>query len=284
MKNILINVSGKIDSSYISAIKEIKKVADSLKISFFIVGALARDIIMEHFYEIKTPRMTMDIDLGIKVSSWNKFDKLINTLEKSGEFKKLKEKHRVLYNNIIIDIVPFGGISNENARISWPPENEVVMSVMGFNEVYNYSTLVRLQNNPILEVKIPTLPGLAILKLFAWRDSFPNRLKDAEDLLFIMKNYENAGISDKLYKSELQLLESEDFDNQIAGIVLLGKEMSKICTNQTIEYLRKIIDEETSENSDFNLIRDMLLPKRDDFNRILYLLKKLKEGIYYQRE
>jgi hypothetical protein len=29
MKNILIDISGKIDSSYISAIKEIKKVADS---------------------------------------------------------------------------------------------------------------------------------------------------------------------------------------------------------------------------------------------------------------
>ncbi|MBA7689636.1 hypothetical protein ES703_98144 [subsurface metagenome] len=284
MKDILIDISGKLDNSYIAAIKEIKKIADSLKISFFIIGALARDIIMEYFYEIKAPRMTMDIDLGIKISRWKQFDKLINTLEKSGEFKKLKEKRRVLYNDILIDIVPFGDISDKNERISWPPENEVVMSVMGFNEVYNYSTLVRLQNNPTLEEKIPTLPGLAILKLFAWKDNFPNRSKDAEDLLFIMKNYENAGIFDKLYKSELQLLESEDFDNQVAGIVLLGKEMSKICTNQTIEYLRKIIDEETSKNSDFNLIRDMLLPKRDDFNRILYLLKKLKEGIYYQRK
>jgi len=284
MKNILIDISGKLDSSYIAAIKEIKKVADSLKISFFIIGALARDIIMEYFYEIKAPRMTMDIDLGIKISRWKQFDKLINTLEKSGEFKKLKEKRRVLYNDILIDIVPFGDISDKNERISWPPENEVVMSVMGFNEVYNYSTLVRLQNNPTLEVKIPTLPGLAILKLFAWKDNFPNRSKDAEGLLFIMKNYENAGIFDKLYKSELQLLESEDFDNQVAGIVLLGKEMSKICTNQTIEYLRKIIDEETSENSNYNLIKDMLLTKRGDFNRILYLLKKLKEGIYYQRK
>ncbi|MBE3128853.1 MAG: nucleotidyl transferase AbiEii/AbiGii toxin family protein, partial [Actinobacteria bacterium] len=243
MKNILINISGKIDSSYISAVKEIKKVADSLKISFFIIGAFARDIIMEHFYEIKATRMTMDIDLGIKVSSWNKFYKLINTLEKSGKFRKSKEKHRVLYDDIIIDIIPFGGVSGKNEKIIWPPENEIVMSVMGFNEVYNYSTLVRLQNNPILEVKIPTLPGLAILKLFAWRDNFPNRSKDAEDLLFIMKNYGNVEISDKLYKSELQLLKSEDFDNQVAGIVLLGKEMSKICTNQTIEYLRKIIDE-----------------------------------------
>lgn len=283
MKNILIDVSGKIDNSYILAIKDIKKVADYLKISFFIIGAFARDIIMEYFYEIKAPGMTMDIDLGIKVSSWNKFDKLINTLEMSGKFKKLKGKHRILYNDIMVDIIPFGGISGKNERIIWPPENEVIMSVVGFNEVYNHSTLVRMQNNPKLEVKISTLPGLAILKLFAWRDSFPDRSKDAEDLLFIMKDYENAGIFDKLYESELQLLESEDFDNQIAGIVLLGKEMNKICTDQTIEYLRKIIDEETSEDSDFNLVRDMLLYRTDDFNRILYLLNKLKEGIYYQR-
>ena len=65
MKDILIDISGKLDNSYIAAIKEIKKIADSLKIPFFIIGALARDIIMEYFYEIKAPRMTMDIDLGI---------------------------------------------------------------------------------------------------------------------------------------------------------------------------------------------------------------------------
>ncbi|MBA7549621.1 hypothetical protein ES705_42111 [subsurface metagenome] len=35
MKNISIDISGKIDSSYISAIKEIKKATDSQKISFF---------------------------------------------------------------------------------------------------------------------------------------------------------------------------------------------------------------------------------------------------------
>jgi len=56
MKNILIDISGKLDDSYNDAIREIKKAADSLKISFFIVGALARDIIMEYFYKIKAPR------------------------------------------------------------------------------------------------------------------------------------------------------------------------------------------------------------------------------------
>lgn len=278
MKNISIDISGKIENTYIAPIKEIKKVADALKISFFIVGAFARDIIMEYFYNIKAPRMTMDIDLGIRVSGWDQFDQLITNLELSGKFKKLKEKHRIIYEDILVDIIPFGSISNKNEKISWPSENEVVMSVMGFNEVYINSTLVRLQNNPSLEVKIPTLPGLAILKLLAWKDSFPNRSKDAEDLLFIMKNYEFTEIEDKLYESELQLLQSEDFDNQIAGIVLLGKEMRKICINKTIEYLRKILEDETFENSNYNLIKDMLLTSKVDFDRILFLLRKLKEG------
>jgi len=273
------DISGKLDNSYIDVIKEIKKIAGSLGIPFFIIGALARDIIMEYFYKIKAPRMTSDIDLGIKVSNWEQFEELINKIKLTNKFNKLQEKHRVIYNNIMIDIVPFGGISDDNERISWPPENEVAMSVMGFLEVYNYATLVRLHSNPKLEVKIPTLPGLAILKLFAWKDNFPNRSKDAEDLLFIMKNYENAGISDKLYGPELQLLESEDFDNQIAGIILLGKEISKICSNKTIKNLKRIIDEETSEESDYNLIKDMVVNGRNDFNRILFLLRKLKKGI-----
>lgn len=280
MKNILIDISGKLDNSYINAIKEIKETADSLKISFFIVGALARDIIMEYFYKIKAPRMTMDIDLGIRVASWTQFDELIDTLEISGKFKKQKEKHRVLYDDIFIDIIPFGSICDKNEKISWPPKNEIVMSVMGFSEVYNYSTFVRLKNIPILEVRIPTLPGLAILKLLSWKDNYPNRSKDAEDLLFIMKNYERAGNFDRLYETELQLLENEDFDNRIAGIVLLGKDMSRICNKQTMEHIKEILIEETSENSKYNLVTDMLYLRRDDFKSILYSLKKLKEGIY----
>jgi predicted nucleotidyltransferase len=281
MKNILMDISGKIDDSYIAVIKEIKEIADSLKIPFFIVGAFARDIIMEYCYEIKAQRLTTDIDLGIRVSSWNQFDQLINALELSGKIKKSKEKHRIIYESIFIDLVPFGGISNKDEKISWPPKNEVIMSVVGFKEVFDNSALVRLQNNPPLEVKIPLLPGLAILKLFSWKDSFPNRPKDAEDLLFIMKNYEYAGIDERLYGAESKLLESEDFDNQIAGIVLLGKEMSKICLDKTTDYLRKILEEETSEISNYNLVNDMVSSSGGNFDTILFLLSKLKKGIYY---
>jgi predicted nucleotidyltransferase len=80
MKNILIDVSGKIEKVYLEVINIIKKSAESNGTPFFIIGALARDIIMEYFYGIKAPRLTMDIDIGIKVSTWEQFGRIISIL------------------------------------------------------------------------------------------------------------------------------------------------------------------------------------------------------------
>jgi len=279
MRNISINVSGKIDNIYLPAIEIIKSSADSYKIPFLIIGALSRDIIMEYFYGIKAPRLTMGIDIGIKVSTWKDFEKIISTLENTTDFERHREQHRMRYGNMIIDIVPFGQISGKEKTIAWPPQNEVKMTVMGFDEVYRYSTVVKLKEKPVLEIRIPTLPGLTLLKLISWKDGYPNRRKDAEDLLFIMKNYEMAGNFERLYESELSVLESEGFDNQTAGIVLLGRDIKKICDVQTLGYLKEILDEETSEKSSYKLASDMLFYKQYDFERIICFIKKLKEGI-----
>ena len=279
MKNILIDISGKIDNSYIEPLIEIKNSAENLNMQFFVIGAFARDIIMEYFHRIKAPRMTMDVDLGIRISSWNQFDSLITKLESSGKFKKTREKQRIIYKDkVIIDLVPFGNISNKDEKISWPPENEITMSVLGFNEIYNNSAIVRLKNNPLLEIKIPTLPGLAVLKLLSWSDNYPDRSKDAEDLFFILVNYEYTGIENKLYESELSILESESFDNQAAGIILLGKEMKTISSKKTVKCIREILNNETSENSNYNLIRDISINSKISFDKILFFIEKLKKG------
>jgi predicted nucleotidyltransferase len=76
----------------VNALFEIKKVADSLEISFFVVGATARDFILEHCYNMKSPRMTMDIDLGVEVADWDEFTKLSDNLLATGKFSKDKNK------------------------------------------------------------------------------------------------------------------------------------------------------------------------------------------------
>jgi predicted nucleotidyltransferase len=68
MKNILVGLSGKISETSVSILIEIEKVSTSLDIPFFIVGATARDIILEHQFDINTRRATLDIDIGVFVS------------------------------------------------------------------------------------------------------------------------------------------------------------------------------------------------------------------------
>jgi len=282
MTDILFDLSEKInDSAHIEALFAVKKEADSLNISFFIVGASARDYILEHCYNIKCPRMTTDIDLGVKVSAWKQFDKLTKSLLSTGKFSTTNQKQRLLFGDVSIDIVPFGPIAGEDKRITWPPEQEFIMSIMGFQEAYENSITVRLNKTPDLDIKLPTLPGIALMKIISWEEKYPSRQKDAEDLLFIMQQYEDAGNRERLYEEEQLLLQEEGFDQQIASIRMLGKDMAKIADLDTAERITSILDEETKEKSKYRLVTDMLKNLlRDDkkFDEILNQLLKLKEG------
>jgi predicted nucleotidyltransferase len=92
MSNILFNLSGKIDQQTIETLSTVKKVADSLHISFFVVGASARDFILEHCYGIRPRRVTKDIDLGVEVANWEQFNQLKASLIAIGKFSPDKKE------------------------------------------------------------------------------------------------------------------------------------------------------------------------------------------------
>jgi predicted nucleotidyltransferase len=281
MRDILFNLSGKIDQQTVAALLAIKKEADTLNISFFIVGACARDILLQHCYGINPRRMTTDIDLGINIADWGQFDKLIGSLIATGKFSPTRERQRYIFDSIFIDIVPFGAIAGEQSRIGWPPEHEIFMSIVGFKEAFENSIVVRLNSDPELNVKVSTLPGLAMMKLISWKEKYPERAKDAEDLLLIMQEYENAGNFDRFYEKEIDLLQQEGFDNQLAGIRLLGRDMATIADKDTAREIRSILDAETDKQSHPKLIIDMIRGKLvvdSNFDAINLQLEKLKQG------
>ena len=69
MTSILFNLSGKIEKPVVDTLYILKKVADSLGIPFFVVGAFSRDLILKHGYGIEPRRKTGDIDLGVEVAN-----------------------------------------------------------------------------------------------------------------------------------------------------------------------------------------------------------------------
>ena len=281
MKNILFDLSGKIEKPVIEVLQILKEVAGSLGIPFFVVGASARDFILKHHYGIEPRRKTGDIDLGVKVAGWEQFGRLTESLTGAGRFSATAEKQRFLCGTVLIDILPFGPITDKDKKISWPPEHEIIMSMVGFEEAYEYSVTARLTSDPVLDIRLSHLPGLAIMKLVSWKERYPNRKRDAEDVLFIMQKYDEAGNLDRLYGEELTLLEGEGFDTRMAGIRLLGRDMGKMSDPETFRMIKGILDAETEEMGQYKLVSDMIRETGMSdvrFDEILAQLTKLREG------
>lgn len=283
MTDISFNLSGKLDPLLSEVLSLVSQVAASLNIPFFIVGAMARDIVLEHCYKLPPRRSTRDLDIGVEVAGWDEFNNLSQALISSGKFKGTEQQHVLMYGEFKVDIVPFGGVSPDQKIISWPPEHAVIMSILGFKEAYDTSLLIRIHDAPVLEVRVPTVPGMALMKIISWNDRYPERPKDAEDLLFLMDHYASTGNEDRLYGQEARFMEKEGFDIDLAAIRLLGHDMATMATKMTRDLVKGILSGEFDDDDDHHrrLIRDMIgssFAARERVDNIREKLKRLRQG------
>ncbi len=283
MRKKLLDISTKIDPFTSEVLTLISKITGSLNMDFFVIGATARDIIFNLVHGIQIQRGTNDIDFSVRVRNWEDYSNLTDAL-KENNFSPSKIIHRFSYKSIPgIDIIPFGEISLNSSSIKWPDKDAKEMSVIGFEESFQDSELVRIQANPPLDIKIASTRGLALMKLISWKDGYPSRSRDALDILFIIKNYIEAGNLDRL-KSELFDLVDDHFDFELSGAILLGRDIAGLANHSTLEFLKSILIEEIKNQENSKLISDMMigmsfLSKSNDLkNHLLILLNNLLIG------
>lgn len=113
------------------------------------------------------------------------------------------------------------------------------MNVAGYEEVLEAAESVEVV--PDFVQKVVSVAGLAILKIVAWSDRGRENPKDALDLFFIMENYANAGNYERLYSDD-QLIAESEYDPDIAGITLLGRDIGHIASKATLDQLKTIIE------------------------------------------
>jgi predicted nucleotidyltransferase len=65
--------------------------------------------------------------------------------------------------------------------------------------------------------------------------------KDAADLHRLLTTYADAGNFDSLYGQESVLLEAVEFDLELAGAELLGRDVARICPAPTLEQVRALL-------------------------------------------
>jgi predicted nucleotidyltransferase len=281
MRDISFNLSGKIDPLLAEVLSQVSKQAIGLDIPFFIVGAMARDIVLELCYSLPARRSTRDLDIGVEVDGWEEYQKLCRSLISTGKFEATREPYVLMYGEFRVDIIPFGGVSPDQKKISWPPKHAVIMSILGFKEAYDNSLLIQVHDNPVLVVRVPTVPGMALMKIISWNDRYPERQKDAEDLLFMMDHYAEAKNEDRLFEQQNRLMEEEGFDLTMAGIRLLGHDMAVMVTITTGEQVLEILSNEVDDHHDHRLIREMMKSSifaRERFDEIRGKLERLRQG------
>lgn len=157
-------------------------------ISFFVIGATARDIVMELHNE-KSGRLTHDLDIAITVNNWEQWQKVEQEIVKLENFTKdPNQKQRFIYKDKFqLDVVPFGDIMKQDSKIFWPPDESFAMSVLGFNAAEEASLKVNVDQE--IQIQIASLSGVFLLKITAWKGRHHESNKDADDIGFILENY-----------------------------------------------------------------------------------------------
>lgn len=240
------DISNKIPQHFaqiIDVLSVIKKVCNENDIQVFLVGALARDIILKYLHNIdKEWRATKDIDIAINIDGWENYKKLIVILTSKYQFEADSNfAYRFKYKETtFVDILPYGLIADNGDSVFLPPEFTSKISVIGFDEVYKFTECLKLSENPQLEFNIASLPGLVILKLISWDEKYPERKHDASDIGIIIKNYIDAGNQERFYESDL--LEQKVFDYDISVARFLGRDIKNICSIKTLTALLEILE------------------------------------------
>lgn len=235
-----------IDDVTIDILRAVAEEAQAEQVDYMLVGATARDILLTHVFGLAARRATYDVDFAIAVKDWDQFDALRARFIARGTFIPGGQARQRLYYkgdqgdlNYHLDLVPFGQITQGSDELAWPPDMKVIMNLAGYDDVL--AAAERVTFLPGFDGKVVSLAGLAILKLVAWSDRGLENPKDAHDLIHLMDSYAAAGNIDRVYEED-GVIEAGDYDPDLAGVYLLGKDIRRVASEQTIAVLTQIVE------------------------------------------
>lgn len=226
-----------IDALTCAVIREVKNAGTALGLDPFLVGATARIILLENVFGLYTGRATRDIDFAFALEDWAQFQAIKDRLTTTAPFDEAGGAvQRLIYNaksgnGFIVDLIPFGGLQNSRNTIAWPPDMSIMMNVAGYRDAQ--SSAVQVEIEPGIVISIASIPGLAVLKLFAWVDRRLQNPKDAFDLLTLLRQYNEAGNQERVYEDAITALEAVEYDVELAGAWLLGHDASALSSLDT---------------------------------------------------
>jgi len=206
----------------------------ALDAPFMLIGATARDLHSLTIVGTPPARATRDVDIAVAVPSWHEYDEIVRALERAG-----RHEHAYLVARARVDLVPFGDLETSERTLEW--RDGARMTTFGLREAMTSSVAVLLPGGA--SARVPSMPGLAFLKLAAWHDRRLETRRDAVDLATIIGWYSTGHHLDVLYGEAADVLQRYDFDPVLAGAHRLGQDVAAVLGPGTNRAL-SILDEE----------------------------------------
>lgn len=126
-----------------------------------LVGARCRDIHQKNIVGGEASRATKDIDFALALENWELFRALKQRFPST-----TNAWQSVLVEGITLDIIPFGELEEPLGEVSSGYTHK--LNVRGIQEVFEHAQFLQLGDG--LTIRMPTVSGLAALKMFAWLD------------------------------------------------------------------------------------------------------------------
>lgn len=234
----------------------------------YVVGAVARDMAMTLLGGDIAKRRTKDLDVAVAIEDWQSFGIICETLQEN-HFRQIGNTQKFVYEgengdiDYEVDVVPFGGVAVDE-KICWPPEGNPVMSVKCFQDVMNEAVDVNVNDTVI--VKMAPLCGQFLIKFDAWNDRNALTDKDAEDMVFILKNYHDIQLlGSENTPPEVVSYDDESLDTTIWGAQWLAYDISKLLTTEHLRFYADIINNELQKEENSNLIYHFMRYYNDNY-------------------
>ena len=248
------------------------------KIDFYLIGAVARDVWMNGINNIAPKRTTGDIDFAVFISKIGVYENLIEYLIENESFQPYKGNAYVLIwnNSIEVDLLPFGAIEDENAKLSGLGLANI--NFQGFTEVYEIG-LPTIDLEGKNQFKFCTLPGIVLLKLIAWDDRPEARRDDIKDICDILNHFFSM-YDNEIWEYHSDLFSEENVDLKHISARVMGREMSKIAKkNEALfERINTIMEANTNNIPNSKMAIIMLEYFENTLEESVLLLQQIKFG------
>ena len=124
----------RLDPTMVEALRHVDRAVQALGLAYFVVGAMARDILLTAVFGLSAGRATRDVDLAVAVEGWSSFEAIKARAVGTGAFTSDERVANRLYYGAVsgergfpLDLIPFGGVELSGSAIAWPPDGAIVM-------------------------------------------------------------------------------------------------------------------------------------------------------------